>query len=260
MQKLAYVHWHAAEAEQRAAKLVAAGYAVQVFSDAKTTSLNALRDPDLAAILIDLGRLPSHGRQVAWALRAARATRHTPLVFFLGDVEKSERVQAELPDATFTTWKVWKRALRRALAAPPKDPVVPRSTSGYSGTPLWKKLGAKEGATVLLLDAPAEFELHVATLPPGIELRRRAGAAYALGLCFCRTRIELTRRWPGLERDLAPGGAVWIAWPKLASGQARDLSEDVVRASGLERGLVDTKVCAVDATWSGLRFQRRRAK
>lgn len=260
VQRLAYVHWHAEEAAQRAAKLAAAGYAVEVFSDTEATNLSALRDPDLGAILIDLGRLPSHGRQIALALRAARATRHTPLVFFIGDLEKTKRVQADLPDATFTTWRMWKRALRDTLAAPPANPIVPRSTSGYSGTPLWKKLGAKEGATVLLLDAPPEFEPHLAALPAGVEVRRRAGAGYALGLCFCRTRIELTRRWPGLERDLAPGGSVWIAWPKLSSGQARDLSGDVVRASGLERGLVDTKVCAVDAVWSALRFQRRRPK
>lgn len=260
MQKLAYVHWHAAEATQRATKLTAAGFAVEIFSDAEATNLSALRDPDLAAILIDLDRLPSHGRQVAMALRAARATRHKPLVFFIGDLEKTKRVQAELPDATFTTWRLWKRALRHALAAPPADPVVPRSTSGYSGTPLWKKLGAKEGATILLLDAPADFEPHLATLPAGVDVRRRTGASYALGLCFCRTRIDLTRRWPSLERHLAPGGAIWIAWPKLASGQARDLSGDIVRASGLERDLVDTKVCAVDAVWSALRFQRRRPR
>ncbi|MBK9385999.1 MAG: DUF3052 domain-containing protein [Planctomycetes bacterium] len=150
--------------------------------------------------------------------------------------------------------------MRAALAASPSDaPVVPRSSSGYSGTPLWTKLGAKPERTLLVVGAPASFEAQLATLPEGVVLANRAGAAFDLGLCFCASRRELERRWSKLVPKLASGGALWIAWPKQVSGVATDLNGDEVRAFGLEQGLVDTKVCAIDATWSGLRFQRRRS-
>jgi hypothetical protein len=221
--------------------------------------MRELRAGAYAAIAIDLGRLPSHGRAVALALRGAAATRAIPLFFFAGEEEKTARLRAELPDAAFGSWASWRSTLRRAIAAPPVAPVVPRSSSGPSGTPLWTKLGARASTRVLVLDAPSEFEARLAELPEGVELHRRAGVAFDLGLCFCPSRQALERRWDALAPKLAPAGALWIAWPKKASGVVSDLDGDLVRAHGLERGLVDTKVCAIDATWSGLRFQRRRS-
>jgi hypothetical protein len=258
---IAYLHWHAAEAAERGARLTAAGYAVLVLSSADGPQMQQLRAQVPAAILIDLGRLPSHGREVAFALRASKSLRSVPLLFFEGDADKTARLREELPDAAFVSWKSWKRALRAALAAPrAAAPVVPRSTSGYSGTPLWTKLGAKPARTLLVVGAPAGFEAQLAALPEGVVLLKRAEALFDLGLCFCASRAELERQWKKLAPKLADGGALWIAWPKQTSGVATDLNGDAVRAFGLEQGLVDTKVCAIDATWSGLRFQRRRIR
>jgi len=131
---------------------------------------------------------------------------------------------------------------------------------GYSGTPLPKKLGIRAGDRVLLDGAPAGFETDVlGPLPDGVVVHRRPGrTAYDVVVVFRDSARSLHRT---LERDIArtapPAGRLWIAWPKKASGVATDLSDGVVREAGLAAGVVDTKVCAVDATWSGLMFVRR---
>jgi len=131
--------------------------------------------------------------------------------------------------------------------------------NGYSGTPLPKKLGIGPGATVLLLGAPKGFETALGALPDGARTTRRARSGGVL-LLFVASRAALGERFPSALAALAPRGRLWICWPKKASGVATDVTERVVRAFGLERGLVDFKICAVDATWSGLCFVRRAAK
>lgn len=86
----------------------------------------------------------------------------------------------------------------------------------------------------------------------------RAGGALDVVLCFCTRRVHLERDLERLQPALVPAGMFWAAWPKKASGVATDITEDTVREVALPRGLVDTKVCAIDATWSGLRLVRRR--
>ena len=132
--------------------------------------------------------------------------------------------------------------------------------AGYSGTPLPRKLGIRPGDRVLLDGAPAGFETDaLGDLPDGVVLRRRAGRTpYDVVVAF-RCDVATFRRH--VARDVArtapPAGRLWVAWPKKASGVLSDLSDDVVRTVGLEAGVVDTKVCAIDATWSGLMFVRR---
>lgn len=112
---------------------------------------------------------------------------------------------------------------------------------------------------MLLVGAPAGFETRLEPLPDGVRLsRRRRGELDAI-VFFATRRAVLERRHAGLAARLTPAGMLWLAWPKRASGVATDLTEDVLREVILPHGLVDTKVCAVDETWSGLRFVRRRA-
>jgi len=126
-------------------------------------------------------------------------------------------------------------------------------TVGYSGTPLPAKLGIKPGHRVLIVGAPVGFALDA--LPEGVSLHRRAGgSSYDVGLVFCRDLAALVKRWDPAHRAVTPEGRLWVAWPKRASGVATDLDENVVREHGLAHGRVDVKVCAVDATWSGLGF------
>lgn len=129
--------------------------------------------------------------------------------------------------------------------------------AGYTGTPLTKKLGIKAGARVALVRAPEGFERELGRLPDGVRLRTQARGAQDIVLFFATRQAELERRFDGLARAIAPAGGLWIAWPKRTAGVATDLREGVVRELGLAHGLVDNKVCAVDDTWSGLRFVYR---
>lgn len=126
--------------------------------------------------------------------------------------------------------------------------------TGYSGTPLDRKLGIKPGHTVALLSAPEGFEGGTLALPDGVRVRRRAGGTAHVIVSFHTRRADLARRLPALRAMMAPAGGLWIAWPKQAARMATDMTEDVVREIALPTGLVDNKVCAIDATWSGLRL------
>jgi hypothetical protein len=130
--------------------------------------------------------------------------------------------------------------------------------AGYSGTPLHRKLGIRPDDRVLLDGAPAGFAID--GIPAGVRLSRRPGPGpYDVILCFCPDRARLARRWPALHPLTTPAGALWIAWPKRASGLPTDLDENVVRDHALTHGRVDVKVCAVDDTWSGLKHVIRTA-
>lgn len=128
-------------------------------------------------------------------------------------------------------------------------------TAGYSGTPLAKKLGIKEGQRVGIVEAPADFERTLGALPDDVTLGRGLGRGAALDVIvrFVKSRAELARGFPPAVARLATSGGLWIAWPKKASGVATDMTEDAVREVALPAGLVDNKVCAIDETWSGLR-------
>lgn len=130
--------------------------------------------------------------------------------------------------------------------------------AGYSGTPLPKKLGIKDEHRIALLNAPEDFDRTLGQLPPGVSVETEArNGSFDVMVFFTSKRTELQRRFAGLAKRLTPAGGLWIAWPKRASGVPTDLTEDTVRDVGLEVGLVDNKVCAVDDTWSGLRFVYR---
>ncbi|MCW2600563.1 MAG: hypothetical protein JWM02_2392 [Frankiales bacterium] len=125
--------------------------------------------------------------------------------------------------------------------------------TGYSGTPLPAKLGIQDGSRVLLDGAPAGFDLG--PLPDHVVVHGRAGSSpYDVGVLFCPDMARLVRRWPLLHDAVTPAGRLWVAWPKRTSGLVTDLDEHLVRAHGLAHSRVDTKVCAIDATWSGLAF------
>ena len=130
------------------------------------------------------------------------------------------------------------------------------SAGGYSGTPLPAKLGLKSGQRVLAVNPPAHLPDLLSGAPPDLDWLPRA-AAFDVALVFVTDRATLSREFRRLAPKLPDAGMIWIAWPKKTSGVATELTEDVVRATGLAAALVDVKVCAIDATWSGLKFVRR---
>jgi hypothetical protein len=129
--------------------------------------------------------------------------------------------------------------------------------AGYSGTSLSQKLGIRPGARVALVRAPEGFEHTLEPMPEGARLRHQARGQHDVVLFFATRLAELERRFDTLARATGSAGGLWIAWPKRTAGVATDLREQIVRDVGLAHGLVDNKVCAVDETWSGLRFVYR---
>jgi hypothetical protein len=138
-----------------------------------------------------------------------------------------------------------------------------RPVAGYSGTPLPQKLGIKPGSRLGLFDAPDGFGATLGPLPERVTKTTRLGGALDVALFFTTSRAALEKRFAAFARAIAPSGSLWIAWPKKTSGKkttlrsprrGTDLDENVIRAVGLEKRLVDVKVCAIDETWSGLKF------
>ncbi len=254
--------WNEAEAARRAESLTAAGWKVERSLPPGPALLRELRGAPPDAVVVDLGRLPSQGRDVALSIRTAAATRSVPLVFIEGDPVKTAKVKTLLPDAIYASWKDVRGALRRAIAARPAQPLpAPGVFAGYSGTPLPRKLGVKPGMIVALVSAPGDFAAALGPLAEGAVLRSGTRQTAGLTIWFVRTSAELSRDIEKMA-DFIGSSRLWIAWrKKTALGPAAGTdtpSEPSVRSAGLAVGLVDFKICAINETWSGLLFTRRR--
>jgi len=131
-------------------------------------------------------------------------------------------------------------------------------TAGYSGTPLIKKLGIKNGFTVGTVDEPGEFRGLLIDLPDDVEFRDGSGDDPDIVMLFVTERSTLENLVPKAAEAIFPGGVVWVEWPKKASRVPTDVTGDVVREIVLPMGLVDNKICAIDEVWSGLRVVWRK--
>lgn len=257
MHRVRLIHWKESEAEEKVEILKKAGYKVET-SLLDPDSLRQMRQDPPAAFVIDLDRLPSQGRDFALGIRIHKATRNVPLVFVGGELEKVKGIQELLPDAVYTQWDQIDDPLRKVIEFPLIDPVVPSSImAGYSGTPLPKKLGIKENTIVALVNAPNGLKETLGELPEGAVLRSGLQSIGDLTLWFVRSRAELEK---GMRKmvDFGDSAGLWIIWPKKSSGVESDLTQNIVRKIGLASGLVDFKISAIDKTWSGLRFTKRK--
>src|SRR4030095_12945821 len=216
------------------------------------TAIRAGSEPD--ALVIDMSRLPSQGREIGRVIRMTKSTRHWPLVFVDGE-EKIALTKALLPDATYTTWDRIKTALTKAISRPLTTPVVPKDT--MSAKPPVEKLGVKPGFTVALLGSPKGFADTLKHLPKKLTFTAKPDPKADLFLCFARTAHEMHAQFLSLKTNV-DRQTLWMIWPKKASGIKSDLGGNVVREGGLAAGWVDYKVCAVDDTWSGLAFKKRK--
>jgi hypothetical protein len=212
--------------------------------------------PDV--LVISLARLPSHGRQVARWFWETKARRAVPIVFVGGTADKVEATRARFATAIYCSERGLRGAIDRAVKSAGKGTALP--TAGYSATPLPRKLGIKEGHRVAVVGGPKALAPALAEAVPdaAIGTALRGKVPFDVIVLFVLARAELTRRLDGAIARLAPRGGLWIAWPKRSSGVATDIVEDTLREVILPTGLVDNKVCAIDETWSGLRFVRRR--
>lgn len=134
---------------------------------------------------------------------------------------------------------------------------MPPQPAGYSGTPLPGKLGIKPGHRAAFIGAPDGFAQTLGELPEGVRTVGDDAGPVDLAIFFTTRADALADAFQGWGRRVFPGGTLWIGWPKKASRVATDVTEDVVRAIGVREGMVDVKVCAIDAVWSGLKFVYR---
>lgn len=241
------VHWNEDEARERAQRIEKLGYKVAWKMGPGPEFLAGIREKPPQAFVIDLTRLPSHGREVALGLRSLKATRHVPLIFIEGDLEKTAKLRRQLPDATYTKWSGIGPALKKALREPVRDPVVPKSVIA-SDAPLAHKLGIREGMRVALLQAPPGFQ--VPDPPPGVKFTRQVTRESDLILWFVGNRAELEGGIDPVAQWLGKA-TLWIAWPK---GGSSDVSQPVVRRIAKAAGLNEFKVCSFNETWSGMRY------
>jgi hypothetical protein len=260
MYRIRLIVWNDKDLADRAALLAAAGYDVTAGLTPGPHMLRPLQADPPDAVVIDLGRLPSQGRDVGVNLRISKPTRRIPLVFAGGDPGKTARIRDLLPDAVYTTWEEIGSALPQAIAHPPQNPVVPESSfAGYSGTPLPAKLGIKPGATVALAGAPPDFAATLGSLPPGVTLCDAPAAGCQPILWFVTSQRAVNDGFAQMA-GYVQNNSLWVIWPKKAAGSSSDVTQQAVRDAGLAIGLVDYKIAAIDATWTGLCFTRRKSK
>ena len=254
---LRLICWNAAEAKEKAARLESAGYKVD-FEPFTPDVMRLVRHDPPAAVVIDLSRLPSQGRDVALQLRQFKSSRLTPLVLCGGDPLKLPKIRELLPDANYTAWEDILPALEQAVSNPPTVVVVPASSfAGYAGAPLIKKLGIRPHMRVGLLNPPPGFKQNLPGLPAGVDWCSQPGVPCDLVIWFIRTRNELDEDLARVQPGIGKAG-LWVVWPKKTSGVESDLTQVIVRKIGLAAGLVDYKVSAIDETWTGLRFAVRK--
>ena len=127
----------------------------------------------------------------------------------------------------------------------------------YSGTPLWKKLGVKEGSTVAFVKPPPAFDDTIGPLPTDVAVKRQARGPLDVIVLFSTRAGDLRNRFRKLKGALDPAGGLWVAYPKKASSIPTDLTFELTQEIGLDEGLVDNKSCAIDDDWSGVRFVYR---
>ena len=254
--KITLIHWRPEEAEDRLRALRELGHEAELLH-LVPGSLKELRAANPDVYVIDLSRLPSHGAEIATALRQWKTTRSIPIVFAGGLPEKIEKVRTRIPDAIFGDWPEIARALLSASKKPAGPVIVPPRLSGYEPATVAKKLGITPGSIVTVLGAPDEYP-ECLCIPDDVEVYRRAGQASDRVLAFIEREMQLPSRFSAALKSVSAKGNIWLIWPKKSSGVRTDVSEQRLREFGIEHGWVDYKVCAVDKTWSGLLFGRRR--
>ncbi len=261
---LRLICWNEADAAARATILRRSGY--RVIADPPENAGGMVRyfrelSPDV--VVIDLDRLPSHGRELGLSLRASKSTSHLRLVFAGGIPAKIELVRAAIPDAIFTPWdKGMTAAIARAMAQPEPPRLPSRELPKDTGAgALERKLDIKPQTHFVIVSVnrndDAWLDELLSSVPEDAIRQRRVDVGTTLALFPVATRRDLMRAFEQARSSLPPKASLWIVHPKQTSPLATDFNQDDVREAGLAHGFVDYKVCAVDKNWSGLKFARR---
>jgi hypothetical protein len=207
------------------------------------------------AVIINLNRRPSYGREVATALRGAKSTRYIPIVFVEGAPEKVAPIRQLLPDAVYTTWAKLPTALKKLKRV--TDPVVPKQMMDrYKGRTTAQKLGVKENSTITVIEPPRDYAKVLGDLPANVEIKEDPETLSQVTVCFAHDPDMLAEILE-LGRRIAGKTKFWICWQK---GKKTGFNDIPIRSSAVALGLVDYKVCSLDSTWSGMVFALKKAR
>jgi hypothetical protein len=249
------IHRKPAIAVERARRLCTDGLHADAYTALGTRGFRDIRANPPDAILIDLTELPSYGRAIAVLLREQKSTRNIPLVFLKGDPEKAARVREVLPDAVFATWPNVAPVVRRAIERAPAEAAAPN----VGGIPLAKKLKIAADSAIAIVEAPENIHEMLGRLPKGVRFEKKIADA-EVALFFVKSAAALSRALPRLTTQMEVGKTLWICWPKRTSSIPCDLTLLSIRAMVAGFDMVDSKICAVDNTWSGAAITRRRQR
>jgi CheY-like chemotaxis protein len=251
------VHWDDAGRELRRAQLSKLGLEVISELPAGSAFVRDLEALAPGAVIIDLSRIPSKGRDLGIALRKRKGTRGIPIVFVNGDRAKVQKIKDLLPDAHYSSWEGIKTCLDQAIEQASDDVFVPDSVfAAYTGKPLAKKLGITEGTRFCAVNEPERFSDLLGDLPAGAVKGPLMGKDIGLVIWFARSEEELLDDLPAVV-NATKHSPVWIAWPKKKSSLLSNLTQPKVREICMDAGMVDYKVCSIDQTWTALLFTWR---
>lgn len=261
MSRVRLFHWNAQEAASVADALRRGGFSVDHDPEFRPHQFRAMREAPPDAVIIDLSRLPSHGREMATAMRGHKLMRRIPILFLDGAPEKVAIVREKLPDAAYCERPRLLTALRKCIKERPENPVVPmQMMERYSSRTTAQKLGVVADSRVAVVDAPRDYARVIGDLPEGAEVEEKSSddavtdflaAECKVTVWFVEEPDAFLAALPKMRR-IAPASRLWVAWPKKAARKDSLLNENLIREMALQNGLVDYKVCSVNETWSGL--------
>jgi len=247
------LHWNPAGALLTQKVLLEAGFQAEYDRKFDSMLMRKWREDPPAAFVIDLSRLPSHGREIAIALRQSPKTRKIPIIFCDGVPEKVKLIRDVLPDATYCTSEELIKTLRDVR--PVQTPVKPLDMmSRYGSRTTAQKLGITEGNTVSVIDPPRNMNTVLGELPDGVEFVEQHGA---VTLCFVHSADGL-RADMSHVRSLAGKTKLWILWRKKGAPGHCGVTERLIRETGVDLGLVDYKICSIDKIWSAMLFAQKK--
>ena len=263
MSRIRLLHWNATEASIYRDLLHTQRHHVEYDPEFRPGMMRHWRESPPDAFVIDLSRLPSHGREIAIALRQSPATRRIPIVFCEGAEDKVSRVRSDLPDAVFSIRSTLLSDLDRAIAQPPRDPVTPKAMMDrYAAKTTAQKLGIKESSMVALIDPPRNYLQVLGELPAGVDLTtvdlsEETPASTPVTLCFL-DNCDVLQPTLSRVRELARHTKLWMLWRKGVHKTSRGINERVLRENAIALGLVDYKICSVNEVWSGMLFAAKK--
>lgn len=251
------IHWNEKEAHLRSLYLQSQGHIVHHTIPSGKKLRTQIVGNKTELIIISLERIPSQGRDMALWLRKNGSTRNIPIAFVEGSKTKVSAIQQLLPDAAFHSWKTIAAAIESIIITAPKHPVIPDSVfAAYRKKSVPEKLGLNPGMHVFLIDAPADDKVQKDLLPDHVCQCEDASKADII-VCFITTKPDMIHHLARLHSYNKP---IWFCWPKRASKMKSELTQQMVRETGLAAGFVDYKICSISSTWSGLLFRRRKLK